>query len=290
MTFELTQKLSEYIWINGEFLAWEDAKIHITTHSLHYGGSVFEGERAYNGEVFKLKEHTQRLIYSANAMGMEVEFTVDQIMVATMETLHKNNIRDGYVRPIIWRAPAGLKMFSKNINTNIAIIVASSKPDFKNNIRLVLAKFRKFSPLSIDVQAKSSVHYAVSFVSKQYAENSGYDDALMLDCDGFVAESSVSNIFFVTKDDIVVTPIADSFLNGITRQEIISLLAKKNINVQEVRIKTQDIFDYKDCFLTGTSIEIAGVREINLGEKTKFFTHTDFVQNLQKEYSLLVNK
>jgi branched-chain amino acid aminotransferase len=285
-----TQKMSDFIWINGEFVPWEQSNIHVITHSLHYAGAVYEGLRAYNGKVFKLEEHTERLLKSAELMGLKVKYSAPEINGVTYEVLEKNNLQDAYIRPLIWRGSESIGLSAPGLTVNMLIAAIHSKKDFVNNIRLMLSPWRKASVNALPPQAKSSAHYGMAIVSQMMAKDHGYDDSLVLDSEGLVAESNVANVFF-GKDNKLVTPIADRFLNGITRQVVIAMVKSMGFEVSEARIKLEDLSNYDYCFMTGTSKEISGVTEINLGTSSCFFLDPSrVVKMLQQEFAILVGK
>lgn len=282
------KKLAEYIWVNGEFTPWDNALVHMLTHSLNYSGAVFEGERAYGGKVFKLKEHTDRLVYSAKNMGLDLKYSTQEIISATNKLLEKNNIQNAYVRPLIWRGSEVVKMFSDTLTTNIMIATIPSQPEFKNNLKINIGKWRKPDPRSLDPQSKSSAHYANSISMLKDANAKGFDDSLLLDLEDYVAECCVTNVFFGCNNELH-TPTADRFLNGITRQTVIEIANKLGIKVFERRIKLEEIEQFDNCFLTGTANEIAGIGLINRGDKIINYANA-MVPTLQHEFAKLVGK
>jgi branched-chain amino acid aminotransferase len=290
MSFNFSKKLAEYIWINGEFLKWEDANIHILTHSLHYSGAVFEGERAYNGVIFKLDQHTDRLLKSAEFMGLQHDYSHDQITKACVDTLERNSLKNAYIRPLIWRGAESLKVNSEeDIDINFLVLAVDSNPEFVKGLKLKVSQWRKFHPNTIPIQAKSSAHYAMSTVAQNTAAAEGFDDALLLDMEGNVAECTVSNIFF-GKGNILVTPIADRFLNGITRQSIIEMAKRLGLSVEEKRISLDEISEYDCCFSTGTAREVAGIASINTGDKIINFKNEEMLSYIQLEFAKMVGK
>lgn len=289
MDWNEADKLSEYIWINGQMIPWDKAYIHVLTHSLHYSGAVFEGERAYEGKVFKLREHTERLLESAKKMHLEVDYSVNQIEKATMELLQKNQLKNAYIRPLIWRGAESLGAYNPVLTTNLLILAQESNPKFRKGLRLWLSPWRKISSDAIPLQAKSSTHYAMLGISQKLAQDQGYDDALLLDSFGSVAECTTTNIFF-SREGELVTPIADRFLNGITRQTIMQIANDIGMKVKEERISLEDLSKYDSCFATGTSAEIRGVSSICTGDKTLEFTNDKTLFILQQEYAKIVGK
>ncbi len=289
MDFNSANKKAEYIWINGKIIPWDHAYIHVLTHSLHYSGSVFEGQRAYNGAIFKLKEHSQRLIESARLMGISSPFNLDKIIAANNEILTANNFQNAYIRPLIWRGECGLGLFKDDMPVNMLITMQESNHPYKNNLRISLSKWRKNAEDAIPAQSKSSAHYAMAIVAKQEAKNKGFDDALMLDQHGFIAECSTSNIFFA-KENELITPIADRFLNGITRQTIIEIAKRLGMNVNEKRVSLDEIKHYNSCFVTGTAIEIAGATSIQINDKEIKYPDNKIAHKLQEEFTKLTGK
>ncbi|MDP3635030.1 branched-chain amino acid aminotransferase, partial [Phenylobacterium sp.] len=213
-----------WIWLDGQFVAWREAKVHVLTHGLHYASSVFEGERMYGGEIYKLTEHTQRLFQSAEILDFEIPFTVAEIDQACKDTCAKNGLTDAYVRPIAWRGSEMIGVSAQQTKIHVAIAVWDWPSYFKpeeraKGIRMCWAKYKRPSPESEPVHAKASGLYMICTISKHAAEKAGYTDAMMLDYRGFIAESTGSNVFFV-KDGVIHTPTPDCFLNGITRQTV----------------------------------------------------------------------
>jgi branched-chain amino acid aminotransferase len=289
MDFNLSEKLCDYIWVNGKIIPWEEGKIHVLTHSLHYAGAVFEGERSYDGKVFKLMEHSNRLLKSAALMHLDVDYSAIEIAEATEVILEKNNLKNAYVRPLIWRGAESLGAYNPILTTNLVIFVQESNPSFKNGLRLVVTPWKKVSENAMPPQSKSSAHYAMLSISQQIAQEQGYDDALLLDRFDEIAECTTTNIFFGRAGELV-TPIADRFLNGITRQTVIEMARNMGIRVREERLTLEDIENYDACFGTGTSAEIRGISEINTGSVKLEFTNQALVTNLQNEYAKLVGK
>ncbi len=289
MNFKLSNKMSDYIWINGEIVPWDEAYVHVLTHSLHYAGAVYEGERAYNGKIFKLMEHTNRLLRSAEAMHLKVNFSADEINQATHEVLRLNNLKDAYVRPLIWRGAETLGAYNPILKCNILVLATESSPTFKNGMKLYVTPWRKIGVDAMPPQCKSSAHYAMMTVSQKLAQDLGYDDALILDQYDDIAESSTTNIFF-GKGGTIVTPIADRFLNGITRQTVMEIARNIGIEVKEERLLVGDIGRYDSCFLTGTSAEIRGVFSISYDNAKVEFPNNNLVTRLQQEYAKVVGK
>ncbi len=290
MTIKKLSELEGYIWLNGEVIEAQKANVHIFTHSLHYSGAVFEGERAYNGKIFKLQEHTERLLKSAKTLYMDSPFSAEEIMEAHRLVIKENNIIEGYGRPLVFRGAESLNMTNKNLSINvlIAIIPNSSKP-LIDKIELHVSRWRKPHPEAMPTQCKSSGHYNMIIIAQEEAKALGYDDALLLDWRGYVAECTTTNIFFV-KGDRIFTPIADAFLNGITRQTIIELAGKLGLQVNEKYIELSELEHYDECFMTGTAAEIKAVNSIDLGSQKITFPKNRITELLQQEYADLVRR
>jgi branched-chain amino acid aminotransferase len=255
-----------FIWYDGKLVPWREANAHVLTHALHYASCVFEGERVYGGEVFKLNEHTQRLINSAHLLGFEIPYTLAQINAATMAAIKANNIVDGYVRPVAWRGSEmmGVSAQSSKIHLAIAVWVWPSYYTLEakmKGIRLALSDWRRPAPNTAPVHAKAAGLYMICTLSKHKAEQAGYDDALMLDYRGQIAEATGANIFFVIDGDIH-TPKPDCFLDGITRRAVIALAHKRQIKVIERAIMPEEMAKATECFITGTAAEVTPVSEI----------------------------
>jgi branched-chain amino acid aminotransferase len=255
-----------YIWFNGALMPWRGAKVHVLTHGLHYGSCVFEGVRAYGGRIFKLQEHTERLFGSAKLLDMEVPFTPDQLNAAQEETLRANDITDGYLRPLAWRGSEmmGVSAQSSKINVAVACWVWPSYFSLEarlRGIRLQLSQWRRPAPDTAPVKAKAAGLYMICTLSKHAAERAGYEDALLLDWRGLVAEATGANVFFVMNGEIH-TPTADVFLDGITRQTVIALAKKRGYALIERQIKPEEMANAQECFITGTAAEVTPVREI----------------------------
>ncbi|WP_342271006.1 branched-chain amino acid transaminase [Candidatus Tisiphia endosymbiont of Parasteatoda lunata] len=287
--FKNLNQLSGYIWINGRFIDWQEAKIHALTHSLHYSGGVFEGEKAYNGKIFKLEEHTQRLIESAKGLSIEVPYSFEDIITAHQLLITKNNIKNAYVRPLIWYGSESLNLTNVNLSVNLLIAAVSSTPRPSDDLSLHIARWRKCHPNSLPPQCKSSGHYNMMIVCQKEAKSLGYSDAVLLDWRGFIAECTTTNIFFV-KGEQLFTPIADSFLNGITRQTVIKLAKELNLEVKEEYITLDRLGEFNECFMTGTAAEVKGIKSINRGDQNIIFEDSKITNLLKKEYNSLVRK
>lgn len=254
------------IWFNGKLVPWRDAKVHVLTHGLHYGSCVFEGERVYNGEIFKLREHTERLFKSAEYMGFKIPYTMDQIDAACRETVAAQGFTDAYVRPVAWRGSEMMGVSAQNNRINVAIAVWEWPSYFDpeeraRGIRLDISRWRRPSPETIPCFSKAAGLYMICTLSKHEAESKGLADALMYDYRGLIAEATGANIFFV-KDDKLHTPTPDCFLDGITRRSVIELAHTHNIEVIDRAIKPEEMADFEQCFITGTAAEVTPVSEI----------------------------
>ncbi len=254
------------IWMDGKLVPWRDANVHILTHALHYASSVFEGERCYNGKIFKSRAHSERLRFSANCLDFDIPFTVDEIEAAKIEALAANNLTDAYVRPVAWRgAGEDMGVASERNPVHLAIAVwewGNYYGDAKmKGAKLDIAKWKRPSPETIPHQAKAAGLYMICTMSKHAAEAKGCSDAMMFDYRGYIAEATGANIFFV-KDGEVHTPKPDCFLNGLTRQTVIGMLEDKGINVIERRIMPDELESFEQCWLTGTAAEVTPVGQI----------------------------
>ena len=254
------------LWYDGKLVPWKDAKTHVLTHGLHYGSCVFEGQRIYNGTIYKLKEHTARLFKSAEILGMKIPFTEDQINQACIATCEANGIKDGYLRPVVFRGSEMMAVSAQNTTIHVAIATwpwpSYFSPEEKlKGIRLDFAQYRRPAADTAPTQAKAAGLYMICTVSKHAAEAKGYADAMMLDYRGYIAEATGANVFFV-KDGVVHTPTPDCFLNGLTRQSVITIARTQGITVIERHILPEELADFSECFLTGSAAEVTPVSEI----------------------------
>jgi len=280
---------SGVIWYNGEYVPWADAKLHVLSHGLHYASAVFEGERAYGGEVFKLDEHSRRLHASADVLGFEIPYSVDTINNACRELLKRGGLADAYVRPIAWRGSEMMGVSAQQTRINLAIAVWEWPSYFDpeerlKGLRLDIAKYRRPDPATAPAKAKAAGLYMICTLSKHDAESKGYADALMFDWRGQVAESTGANIFFV-KDGVLHTPTPDCFLDGITRRSVIALARNRGYEVVERAIMPDEMTDFEQCFLTGTAAEVPPVSEIGPYK----FTVGEITQTLMEDYTTLVH-
>jgi branched-chain amino acid aminotransferase len=250
--------------MDGSFVPWRDAKVHVLTHGLHYGSSVFEGERAYNGKIFESLRHTERLFRSAEILGMTPAFSTADIEAAKAEAMQRNGFEDCYVRPIMWRGSEMMGVSAQATSIRAAVAVwqwGNYFADKMTGIRMANAKWRRPDPATAPCEAKAAGLYMICTDSKHVAEAQGYADALMLDWRGHVAEATGANIFFV-KDRVLHTPTPDCFLNGITRQTVIALAKAKGYDIIERTILPDELPSFSECFITGTAAEVTPVREI----------------------------
>ncbi|MDX2095594.1 MAG: branched-chain amino acid aminotransferase [Alphaproteobacteria bacterium] len=275
------------IWLDGAMVPWREAKTHVLTHGLHYGSCVFEGERAYSGRIFKSREHSERLHKSAELLGFAIPYDVDTLEAAKAEVLRANNMTDGYVRPVAWRGSEMMAISAQQTKIHVAIASwvwpSMYKTDIKEKgIRLMHADFKRPSPESAPVASKAAGLYMICTISKHKAEKHGFDDALMLDYRGYLAEATGANLFLVI-DGEVHTPKADCFLDGITRRTVIALAREQGIVVHERHIKPEELARVQEVFLTGTAAEITPVSEID-GQK---FVVGSVTRTLMASYSAL---
>lgn len=255
------------IWFDGEFVEWKQARIHVLTHGLHYASCVYEGERAYGGSIFKLAEHTERLFRSARALDFEIPFSQAVVEAASREVLTRNAIQDGYLRPVAWRGSEQISTSARASRIHLAIACwhwpSYFDPTAKlKGIRLKTAPWRRPPPSCSPHQAKASSHYMIATMSKHDAEASDFDDALMLDWRGQVAEATSANIFFV-KGRELHTPLPHCFLDGITRQTVMVLASQRGFTVHERAMLPDELADFDECFITGTAAEVCPVRSID---------------------------
>jgi branched-chain amino acid aminotransferase len=269
-----------WIWYNGEMVPWKDAKIHVLTHGLHYASSVFEGQRAYGGEVFKLREHTERLIFSGKTLDFTIPYSADEIDDACRQVLAKNDLVDAYMRPVAWRGSETLSVPARDNTVHLAIAAwvwpsYFSTEDRLKGIRLCWADWKRPSPETIPCKAKAAGLYMICTLSKHAAMDKGYADALMLDYRGYVAEATGANVFFV-KGKEITTPTPD----GITRRTLISLAKANGYTVTERHIKPEELSQFDECFLTGTAAEVTPVSQV--GEFS--FTPAEACRTLVEAY------
>ncbi len=279
------------IWFDGEMVDWRDARLHVLSHALHYASAVFEGERVYGGNIFKLSEHSERLAVSAEMLGFHIPYGVEAIDEACRQVLAANNIVDGYVRPIAWRGSEMMGVSAQASTIHLAIATwpwpSYFLPEARmKGIRLKTSTWRRPSPDTAPVKAKAAGLYMICTLSKHAAEAQGFDDALMLDWRGQVAESTGANIFLVMDDGKLHTPTPDCFLDGITRRTVIELAKKRRLEIVERVIMPDELMGAKEIFLTGTAAEVTAVGEID-GHR---YSPGEITRTLMKDYEKTVGK
>ncbi len=277
-----------YIWYNGELKPWRESTLHVLSHAVHYGSAVFEGERSYNGKVFKLAEHGERLIKSGEILDMKIPYSAAELDDAVIETLAANNINEGYIRRIAWRGSEMMGVSAQTTRINVAIACWEWPSYFApeerlKGIRLDLSKWARPAPNTAPTNAKASGLYMICTLSKHEAERKGYADALMLDYRGQVAEATGANVFFI-KDGQIHTPKPDCFLDGITRRTVIGLAKARGYDVIERAIMPEEMEGFEECFLTGTAAEVTPVAEIG----PYSFTPGDVCKAMMVDYMALV--
>ena len=278
-----------FIWFDGALRPWRDANVHVLTHAMHYASAVFEGARAYGGKVFALEQHSQRLIESARILGFEIPWTREQIDAAVIETLAANGLVNGYVRPIAWRGSEQMGVSAQKTKPHLAISCwewgAYFGPEaLAKGLRLNIAPWRRPAPYTAPTQSKAAGLYMICTMSKHAAENAGYNDALMLDWRGQVAEATGANIFFL-QDGALHTPTPDCFLDGITRRTVMGLAQRRGIEVIERVIWPEELETFEQAFLTGSAAEVTPLAEIGPWR----FEVGALTRQLASDYSDLVN-
>ena len=284
-------KRSGKIWYNKELVDWQDVKVHVLSHGLHYASCVFEGERVYDGQIFKLEEHTERFFYSAERMGFEIPYSKDEINNASKKIVSVQKVQNGYVRPFVWRGSEMMAVSAQNTKIHVAIATWEWGTYFDQKlklegIKLNISKWKRPAPDTIPWDTKASGLYMICTLSKHEAERQGYSDSLMLDHQGNVAEATGANIFFKDKNNDLHTPIPDSFLDGITRRTVIEIAKSKNINVHERKISPNELSGFEGCFLTGTAAEVTPVSKI----ADHNYKVCEIILDLSKSYEKLVRK
>jgi len=284
-------KRSGKIWFAGKPVDWPDVKIHVLSHGLHYASCDFEGERDYDGEIFKLEEHTERLFHSASRMGFKIPYTPELLNKACKEIIAIQKVKNGYVRPIAWRGSEMMAISAQQTKIHVAIAAwewgSYFDPNLKlKGIKLDISKWRRPDPDTIPWDTKASGLYMICTLSKHEAEKKGFTDSLMLDYQGNIAEATGANVFFKNKSGELHTPIPDSFLNGITRRCVIDIAKTKGLKVFERKIKPEEMTDFVGCFLTGTAAEVTPVSQIDKYN----FSVCDVIKDLSKSYQALVRK
>lgn len=275
------------IWMDGEFINWREANVHILTHGLHYASSVFEGERAYGGKIFRSLEHSERLHKSAEILGFDIPFSVEQVEQAKEETIARSGLENAYVRPVAWRGSEMMGVSAQHNTIHLAVAVWDWGDYFEDKmkgIRLTHARWKRPNPETAPSQAKAAGLYMICTLSKHEAEKDGYADALMLDWRGRIAEATGANIFFV-KDGVLHTPTPDCFLDGITRRTAIALAKARQIQVVERIIMPDELNTFSECFITGTAAEITPVAEIG----QHIYNPGSITENLVNDYDEVIN-
>ena len=284
-------KRSGKIWYNNNLVDWNDVKLHVLSHGLHYASCVFEGERVYDGTIFKLEEHTERFFYSARRMGFKIPYTQNEINEASKKIISIQKVNNGYVRPVAWRGSEMMAISAQQTKIHVAIATwewgSYFDPKLKTEgIKLNISKWKRPSPESIPWDTKAAGLYMICTLSKHDAESQGYTDSLMLDHEGKIAEATGANIFFKDKNDELHTPIPDSFLDGITRRTVIEIARSKNIKVHERKIKPEELKNFVGCFLTGTAAEVTPVSCVAENK----FKVCKMIIDLNESYLTLVKK
>ena len=279
------------IWFNNELVEWSNAKVHILNHGLHYASCVFEGERVYDGSIFKLNDHTERLFYSAKRMGIKIPYSVKQINDACDLVVSVQKVQNGYVRPVVWRGSEMMAISAQKTSTHVAIATWEWGTYFDSKlllkgIRLNISNWRRPNPNSVPWDTKAAGLYMIGTLSKHEAEKQGYTDSLMLDHNGNIAEATGANIFFKDNKNILHTPTPDSFLDGITRRSVIDIVKSKGIEIRERKINPNELPNFVGCFLTGTAAEVTPVSQIDKYN----FTVCNVIKDLSESYQSLVRK
>jgi branched-chain amino acid aminotransferase len=279
-----------WIWMDGDFTPWRDAKVHVLTHGLHYASAVFEGERMYGGVIFKLAEHTARLFDSAAILDFEIPFTQAEINAASIEVCARNGLSDSYVRPIAWRGSETIGVSAQDTRIHVAIAAwdwpSYFKPEEKaRGIALTWAKYKRPSPETAPTASKAAGLYMICTISKHAAEREGFADAMMLDYRGYVAEATGANVFFV-QDGVLHTPTPDCFLNGLTRQSVIAIAREKGLEIVERHIRPEELARFSECFIVGSAAEVTPVSRIG----DDVFTPGDISLSLMDDYARLVRR
>ncbi|MEO7735217.1 MAG: branched-chain amino acid aminotransferase [Kofleriaceae bacterium] len=278
-----------WIWLDGKLVPWREANIHVLTHALHYASSVFEGQRAYDGKIFKLSEHSKRLRNSAELLGFELPWAVEEIDAACIEVLEASGMKDAYMRPVAWRGSEQMGVSPGKAKPHLAIAAWSWDKYFDpslaaRGIRLTIAPWRRPAPYTAPVHSKASGLYMIATLSRQFAEDQGFNDALMFDWRGQVAEATGANAFFV-RDGSLYTPTPDCFLDGITRRTVIDLARRRGIEVVERAIWPEELESFEQFFLTGSAAEVTFVGSAGPWN----FEVGDLSRQLAKDYDDLVH-
>ena len=279
-----------WIWIDGKLVPWREANVHVLTHAMHYASSVFEGERAYGGVIFKLSEHSARLRKSAELLGFDLPWSVEEIDAACNEVVKANGLTDAYVRPVSWRGSEKMGVSVKGTKPHLAVAAWDWGKYFppevaEKGLRLDIAPWRRPAPYTAPVHSKAAGLYMIASLSKKHADERGYDDALMFDWRGQVAEATGANVFFV-RDGELHTPTPDCFLDGITRRTVIDLARRRGVEVNERAIWPDELESFEQMFMTGSAVEVTFVRSVGPWN----FEIGDLSRQLQRDYDDLVNR
>ncbi len=278
-----------FIWMDGKMLPWREAKVHFLTHALHYGTQVFEGERAYNGKIFKSLQHSERLLFSAEIIHMDMNYTAAQIEDIKREVMEANGLENAYMRAAAWRGSEQMGIDGSGTKTHMAVAAWEWGSYFDDALRetgisLGSSRWAKPAPNTAPINSKTASLYNLGTMAKHEAQQAGFHDAIMLDFEGYVAESTGAN-FFAVQDGVLITPIADRFLNGITRQTVIEIAKGNGIQVEERRILPDELANFDEIFLTGTAAELTAVGRID----DYHYGVGPITRRLRDDYSALVN-
>ncbi len=284
-------KRSGKIWFNNELVEWQDARVHIISHGMHYASLVFEGLRVYNKKIFKLEDHTKRLFHSAKRLDIHVPYSENELNEATLKLVEEQQIQNGYIRPFVWRGSEMMGVSAQKTKINVAIAIWDWPAYFdaklkQKGIKLNISKWQRPPQNSSPWDSKAAGLYMICTLSKHEAEKQGYTDSLMLDHEGNIAEATSANIFFKDSNDELNTPIPDSFLDGITRKTVIEIAKSKGIKINERKISPNELQNFKGCFITGTAAEITPVASI----KEYTFEVCEMILDLSSTYEKIVGK
>lgn len=278
------------IWMDGTFVPWRDAKVHVLNHGLHYASSVFEGLRVYNGNIFKLQEHTERLHHSAKLLDFTIPFSIEDINQACIDATKRNQVKTGYIRPVAWCGSEMMAISAQQNTVHVAVAAwewgSYFDPELKKNgLKLKTSSWHRPSPTTAPCASKAAGLYMICTMSKHQAEREGYHDALMLDWRGYIAEATGANIFLVMDNNEIHTPTPDCFLDGITRRTVIDLAKDAGYTIIERHIKPDELANAKEVFLTGTAAEVTPIGSIDEHQ----FTVGDTTNTLMNAYHALVH-
>ena len=284
-------KRSGKIWFNNELVEWQDARVHVISHGMHYASLVFEGLRVYNKKIFKLEDHTKRLFHSARRLDIKVPYSEKELNEATLKLVDDQQIQNGYIRPFVWRGSEMMGVSAQKTKINVAIAIWDWPAYFdtklkQKGIKLNISKWQRPPQNSSPWDSKAAGLYMICTLSKHEAEKQGYTDSLMLDHEGNIAEATSANIFFKDTNDELNTPVPDSFLDGITRKTVIEIAKSKGIKINERKISPNELKSFKGCFITGTAAEITPVASI----KDHTFEVCEMILDLSSTYEKIVGK